>query len=146
LPKISTTEVEEGMVRTMKDLLRQRSLIPLAAVVTVSLAGALAASTAFGGPDARSSKASTSERVSIKDDLFSPRSVTVARGGEVTWRWKGENEHNVRFRRVPSGASKRGAHTKTSGRFSRTFGKTGKYRYVCSIHEDLGMTGSVRVE
>ena len=27
-----------------------------------------------------------------------------------------------------------------------TFSKKGTYRYVCTIHEDLGMTGSVKVE
>jgi plastocyanin len=126
----------------MKQLLRPRFLIPLVAGLVV----AVAASPASGGPDARSTKASDSERVSVRDDRFSPRSVTVSRGGKVTWRWRGDNPHNVRFRKVPSGASRRGSDTQTSGRFARTFKKSGRYRYVCTIHEDIGMRGSVKAE
>jgi plastocyanin len=130
----------------MKKLLRRRFLIPLIAAVTAAVAVASAASPASGGPDARSSQASDSERVSVRDDRFSPSSVRVSRGGKVTWRWRGDNPHNVRFRKVPTGASKRGSDTQTSGRFARTFRKSGRYRYVCTIHEDLGMKGSVRAE
>jgi plastocyanin len=72
--------------------------------------------------------------------------VKVSTGGKVTWKWRGSNPHNVKFRRVPKGASRRGSKTITSGRFSRTFKKSGTYRYVCTIHEDLGMKGSVRAE
>ena len=41
---------------------------------------------------------------------------------------------------------KAGSRTKTSGTFSRKLRRRGTYRYVCTIHEDLGMTGSVKVE
>jgi plastocyanin len=88
----------------------------------------------------------STKRVSIKDNFFSPRSVTVSRGGKVVWRWRGEVDHNVRFRKVPSGASKGGSSTKSTGTFARTFKKRGTYRYVCTIHQSLGMKGSVHVE
>jgi plastocyanin len=77
---------------------------------------------------------------------FRPRNATVSRSDKVVWRWRGDNPHNVRFRRVPSGASRRGSDTQSSGRFARTFSKRGRYRYVCTIHEDIGMKGSVSVE
>jgi plastocyanin len=115
----------------------------LVAPAIVLLPVALGAAPAVGGPDARSADTT---RVSVRDDVFSPRNVTVARRDKVVWRWKGDNPHNVRFRRVPSGASKRGSDTQSSGRFARTFTKRGRYRYVCTIHEDIGMKGSVRVE
>lgn len=86
------------------------------------------------------------KRVSIRDDVFSPRSASVSRDDRVVWRWRGDNPHNVRFRKVPRGASKRGSDTQSSGRFARTFDKRGTYRYVCTIHEDLGMKGSVNVD
>ena len=81
------------------------------------------------------------KRVAVKDNRFSPRSVSVSRGGKVTWVWRGDNSHNVTFRKVPRGGGKRGAETKSSGRFTRSFKKRGTYRYVCTIHE--GMKGSV---
>jgi plastocyanin len=115
--------------------------------VSAALAVVVFASPASGGSDADSNThASKGTSVSVRDDVFSPRSLTVARGAKVTWRWRGQNPHNVKFRKVPSGASKRGTGTKTSGRFSRTFSKSGRYRYVCTIHESLGMKGSVSVK
>ena len=89
---------------------------------------------------------SATKRVSVRDDFFSPRSVTVSRGDRVVWRWRGDNAHNVRFRSVPRGARRGGSSLKTSGTFARTFRKRGRYRYVCTIHVDVGMRGSVRVE
>jgi plastocyanin len=103
---------------------------------------ALTLAPASGG----SAVSSETKSVSIKDNFFSPHSVTVSRGGKVVWRWKGASDHNVRFRKVPSGASKRGSSTKSSGRFARTFKKRGTYRYVCTIHQSLGMKGTVHVE
>ena len=70
----------------------------------------------------------------------------VSRGDRVVWRWRGSNPHNVRFRKVPRRASKRGSDTQSSGRFARTFDRRGTYRYVCTIHEDIGMRGSVNVD
>ena len=123
----------------MRRVLRPRLLVPVVAMLTV----ALGVAPASGGPSAESSE---TKRVSVRDDVFSPRSVEVARNGKVVWRWRGDNPHNVRFRKAPRGASKRGSDTQSSGRFARTFSKSGRYRYVCTIHEDLGMKGSVSVK
>jgi plastocyanin len=84
--------------------------------------------------------------VSLKDDFFSPRSVTIRRGGSVRWVWRGQNDHNVVFRKAPSGASKKSARrVRTRGSFTRSFGKSGTYRYVCTVHVDFGMRGVVKV-
>jgi plastocyanin len=122
----------------MKTFLRVASVVALAA--------ALLASPASGGRGKPQGTASKRTSVSVKDDFFSPKSKTVSAGTTVTWRWRGSDPHNIKFRKVPSGASKRGSHTQESGRFSRTFSTRGRYRYVCTIHENVGMTGSVRVE
>jgi plastocyanin len=120
-----------------------RKLLKLSPVVLVAaLAAPILVSPAAGDSDAKSAR---TERVSVRDDRFSPKSLSVRRRTKVVWRWRGDNPHNVRFRRVPSGASKRGSETQTSGRFARTLRDRGRYRYVCTIHEDIGMTGSIRV-
>jgi plastocyanin len=90
--------------------------------------------------------AASSKTVSVKDSFFSPKSVTVSRGGKVVWRWKGFLDHNVHFKKVPSGASKRGSTTQSSGHFARTFKQRGTYSYVCTIHVALGMKGTVHVK
>jgi plastocyanin len=106
--------------------------------------GLVQAATAAGGDEATTAK---TRSVSVRDDFFSPKRRTIASGDSVRWVWREDNPHNVRFRRVPSGASKRpGSKTKSNGTFTRRFTRRGSYRYVCTIHEDAGMTGSVRVE
>jgi plastocyanin len=126
----------------MKKLLNPRPLLLAVALLALPLFAAVA----FGDSGAKSGgHASKNASVSVRDDAFSPRSASVTVGGKVTWRWRGSNPHNVKFRKVPRGASKRGKGTQTSGRFSRTFSKRGTYRYVCTIHEDIGMRGTVKV-
>jgi plastocyanin len=83
-------------------------------------------------------------RVAIKDNFFSKRSLTIAEGETVKWVWRGENQHNVAFTRVPEGASRRGPRTRRKGRWFKTFRKPGQYRYVCTLF--AGMRGSVTVE
>jgi plastocyanin len=86
---------------------------------------------------------SGAKRVTVKDNFFEPRSVDIHRGGRVTWVWRGENEHNLTFTKVPKGASKRGADARRRGHFTRVFRKRGVYKYVCTLH--AGMRGSVEV-
>ena len=118
----------------------------LSLVITMGALG-LAATALVFAPASGGAKAvgASTKSVSVRDSAFSPRSVTVSRGGKVVWRWRGELDHNVRFRKVPSGASKRGSPTQTTGRFARTFKQRGTYRYVCTIHQDQGMKGTVHV-
>jgi plastocyanin len=110
----------------------------------IAALGAVYLAPAAGGDGATAAK---TRSVSVRDDFFSPKRLTVASGDRVRWVWRDEGSHNVRFRGVPRGASRRpGSSTKTSGSFGRTLRKRGRYSYVCTIHEDLGMTGSVKVE
>jgi plastocyanin len=83
-------------------------------------------------------------RVIVKDNYFEPRSVEVLEGGVVTWKWHGQNRHNIRFTKVPDGASRKGARTRDEGRWKKTFRREGVYRYVCRLWS--GMRGSVSVK
>ena len=103
---------------------------------------------AFAAPTAGGDRAAAAKTRSVRvdDDFFRPKRPVIARGDRVRWVWRGTADHNVRFRKVPRGVSRRpGSRLKDSGRFSRKLRKRGTYRYVCTIHEDLGMTGSIRV-
>jgi plastocyanin len=88
----------------------------------------------------------STKRVSVKDNFFSPRKLTVRRGSKVTWVWRGALGHTVTFRKLPSGAGRiKGTGVLHKGaRFSHTFRTHGTYRYVCRIH--AGMSGSVVVK
>jgi plastocyanin len=82
-------------------------------------------------------------RVSVHDNYFEPRSTEVVEPALVTWKWRGENRHNIRFTKVPEGASRKGASVRTEGRWKRRFHRPGVYRYVCKVWS--GMRGSVTV-
>ena len=83
-------------------------------------------------------------RVFVQDNYFEPRSTEVLEGGQVTWKWRGENRHNIRFTKVPEGAARKGATLRTAGKWKRTFRRAGVYRYVCKVWS--GMRGSVTVQ
>jgi plastocyanin len=79
--------------------------------------------------------------VRVDDDVFRPGSVTVRSGTTVTWRWVGDNPHNVTVRRGPV---KFRSKTKRSGRYSKTLRRGGTYRIVCTVHPGMDMTLKVR--
>jgi plastocyanin len=79
--------------------------------------------------------------VSIKDNLFSPRSITVSKGTTVRWVWRGKAPHNVHVTRGPA---KFTSPVKLKGSYSRKLTKKGTYTIVCTIHAGLKMTAQVR--
>jgi plastocyanin len=111
-------------------------LIAAATVALLSLAPAGAGKSGMAG----STKA---EKVWVHDNFFDRRSVEVPQEGKVVWVWKGMNRHNVRFTKVPPGASRRGSKTLYEGRWRRSFKVPGVYRYVCKLY--AGMRGTVTV-
>jgi plastocyanin len=84
------------------------------------------------------------ERVLVKDNFFSPRSLTIKPAETVKWSWRGDNRHNVVFTKVPKGASRRSSKTRREGGWMRSFHKEGQYKYVCTLF--AGMRGSVTVK
>jgi plastocyanin len=120
---------------------RGTALAAAAAVITLGVA--------YGTPVAGGDGVTTAKTrsVTVDDDFFRPKRTTIDSGDRVRWTWRGQVEHNVRFRKVPRGASRRpGSRLISKGTFSRKFRKRGRYSYICTIHGDLGMTGSVKVE
>jgi plastocyanin len=65
------------------------------------------------------------------------RTVTVTKGATVKWTWTGEEDHNIRASKVPSGESKTRFKIKerSSGSVSRKMTVAGTYRLYCSIHD-----------
>ena len=80
----------------------------------------------------------------VKDNYFEPRSIEIVAGRQVAWKWRGENRHSIRFTKVPEGASRKGAKSRTEGNWKRTFHRPGVYRYVCRSW--AGMRGTVNVQ
>ena len=86
-------------------------------------------------------QAGSSKTVSVKNNAFSPGSVSIHKGGKVTWKWtQGGVPHNV----TPA---KGGAGSATSSKkgftYSKTFSKAGTFKYVCTIHSSMKVTVKV---
>ena len=102
---------------------------------------AVGASAALGGQSALSTAAAT-KTIAVKDDVFSPKRTTISKNTLVTWRWRGDNPHNVKSRGTKRFKS---SATKADGTHRYRFRRAGTYRYVCTIHEDDGMSGTIIV-
>ena len=74
-------------------------------------------------------------------NTFSPTTVTVARGGTVTWQI-GARPHNVAFVTAPGAPAN--VPTGTSTEASRSFPTVGTFAYACTLH--AGMIGTVVVQ
>jgi plastocyanin len=112
-------------------------VLGLAAVSLCVVAAALPA--AASGPDAGPS---ATKRVTVGDDFFRQKTVTINSGDTVRWRWAGRNRHNVTVTRGPREFQ---SSTKSSGRYSKTLRRRGTYRYICTVHAP-SMRGKVVVE
>jgi plastocyanin len=88
---------------------------------------------------------------------FSPREVVVKLGESVTWKNSANDVHTVTTDpsrakmkdsvSIPSGAKPFHSGDVMPGKtYRQTFTVAGTYRYVCTVHEDKGMTGTVIVK
>jgi plastocyanin len=79
--------------------------------------------------------------VKVGDNFFSPKTMTVAKGTTITWKWVGDAPHNVKA----TGAARFSSGSpRTSGSYRRTLRKSGTYRVVCVVHPDMKQTVRVR--
>jgi plastocyanin len=101
---------------------------------------ALAAAVPVAGPalaNGATARTASTTTVVLKHTAFTPRKVTIARGGTVRWVWRdGATPHNV---------TGKGYHSRTitKGSFSHRFTRAGRFTYRCTIHP--GMNGTVVV-
>jgi plastocyanin len=111
-----------------------KRLIAVLAAVSVTAAAFLAIP-AFGA----------TRSVSLRDNVFSPRTLTVRRGDTVKFTWRGSNPHNIRTTSRPRGASAITAPVKESGTYRKRLTRRGTYRLLCTIHApSMRMTIRVR--
>lgn len=77
------------------------------------------------------SLASSTKTVSVKDNVFGPKSITVRKGTTVRWVWHGKAPHNVTVTRGPQRFRSK---TQVRGNFSKRLTKKGTYTILCTIH------------
>jgi plastocyanin len=76
--------------------------------------------------------------VSVKDNYFAPKALTIRKGTKLTWTWNSYGvAHNVT---VKSGPVRFHSHTLRFGSYSHTFLRKGTYRLYCTLHHGMTMT------
>ena len=86
--------------------------------------------------------AGSTKTVAVKNNSFSPSTVSINKGDKVTWKWtQGGVPHNVT---PSSGAAGSATSSKKGFTFTKTFSKSGTFKYVCTIHSNMKMTVKVR--
>jgi len=78
--------------------------------------------------------------VSIGDNFFSPKNVTISVNDQVKWTWAGNAQHTSTS---DTGLWNAGPHGK-GGTFSKTFTSAGTFPYHCNIH--FGQVGAITVQ
>jgi plastocyanin len=117
----------------------RRALIALTGAAAVAAAPALAV--------AATSKGKT-RTVSVNDNFYGPHALTVHVGDTVRWRWSEDETdvHDVSVKSAPKGVKKFASDPLAAGdTFQRKLTKAGKYRIICTFHEDvMAMTITVK--
>ena len=88
--------------------------------------------------------AQAGKTVRIYDNYFLKDDITVKRGAVVTWRWPGAYEagdvHDVKLKSGPKGVKKfQSEAAATDYTFKRKLRKPGRYRIVCTLHDEMRM-------
>jgi plastocyanin len=85
--------------------------------------------------------------VKLFDNYFQPSKLTVNRGTRITWKWPEFpiDVHDVKLKSGPAGVRKFHSEPASSGyRFRRRLKQPGRYKIVCTLHEDMTMKIRVR--
>jgi plastocyanin len=87
--------------------------------------------------------------IHIGDNFFLPDAVKVKRGATVTWKWPGFDQagdvHDVKLKSGPKGVKKfHSEAASTDYSFKRKLKVAGKYKIICTLHEEMRMTIRVR--
>ena len=116
----------------------------IAVVAVVALAVAAFAPVAFTQAESSLPK---SKVVKVRDNFFSPDSLTVAKSTKIIWRWPRSpgDVHDVYLTRRPDGVKRFHSELAASDySFARRLKKSGKYTMVCTIHAEMTMKVKVR--
>jgi plastocyanin len=85
--------------------------------------------------------------VKIYDNYYLPLNLKVAKGTTIVWKWPADvgDVHDVKLGKHPKGAKPFWSEPGASGySFSRKLTVPGFYKIVCTLHEEMTMTITVR--
>ena len=114
------------------------------AVLATVVVGAVAA---FAAAPAGLAAGSKPRVVKVGDDYFGPAKMTVSKGKTVMWKWLSYNgnTHDVKLTKRPKHVKSFHSDPATSDfTFKRKLTVKGKYTVICTFHENMRMTITVK--
>ena len=78
--------------------------------------------------------------VKLGDNFFSPTKKSVSKGTTVRFKWIGDDEHNVVKQSGPGGSFASETTDDPGVNYTKKFKKTGKYKIICTLHEEMKLT------
>ena len=103
----------------------------LALAVSIGIALVLLVTSVAAGRGAKT--------VDVGDDFFDPVALKINKGTRVNFNWIGTDEHDVVKVRGPGPFFQSGPITGSGVEYTRRFKKAGRYKLICSLHEDMRM-------
>ena len=82
-------------------------------------------------------------KVTVSDNKFSPVSLQVPVGANVTWEWTGSNPHSVKG--TFDGKAIQSPTLTGTGVYLEAFQKAGTFEYECGVH-GAAMTGKIVIQ
>ena len=82
-------------------------------------------------------------KVTVSDNQFSPLSLQVPVGSNVTWEWSGSNPHSVKG--TFDGKQIQSPTLTGTGVYLEAFQKAGTFSYECGVH-GAAMKGTIIVQ
>lgn len=114
---------------------RRRKVVPTLAALGLLAGGLTAAASPAAGAAAAPAQAGKTVTITVGDNFFKPKKVTIEAGTTVRWVNKGRNLHDIK----PNKGKKFGKAQLPSGKkYKHTFDDPGKYPYYCSFHGSPG--------
>ncbi len=98
-------------------------------------------------PARRPAKPAPKKTVQVGDDYFSPVKATVKPGTTIVWKWLSVNgnTHDVKLKKGPKGVKR--FHSDPAAAdftYKRVLKVKGKYSIICTFHENMVQTITVR--
>ncbi len=87
------------------------------------------------------------KKVTVGDDYYTPLKTTVKPGTKVVWKWLSTNgnTHDVKLKKGPRGVKKFQSEPAAAYfSYKRTLKVKGKYSIICTFHENMVQTITVK--
>ena len=111
------------------------------------VAGAAALAAAPGQAGSATKKKGPTKTIKLGDNYYAPDKVTVKRNTTIAWKWPDltSDGHDVALQKGPKGVKKFASEEAAAAyTYRRKLTVPGTYKIVCTLHDEMKMTITVK--